>query len=70
MLREEFMKYAMNETATITSRRIMNMVERAWVEGKKNAEVEIDDDGDRTNHEYIFNFCPNCGSHIKRCKHG
>lgn len=25
--------------------------------------VEIDeDDGERTNHEYVFRFCPNCGA--------
>ena len=25
--------------------------------------VEIDeDDGERTNHEYVFQFCPNCGA--------
>ena len=28
--------------------------------------VEIDeDDGERTNHEYVFCFCPNCGTPMK-----
>ena len=28
--------------------------------------VEIDeDDGERTNHEYVFRFCPNCGAKME-----
>ena len=33
--------------------------------------VEIDeDDGERTNYEYVFRFCPNCGVKLKGVRNG
>lgn len=43
MTRDEFMKVAQNEIDQIFlsgKNRMMNLVERAWAEGKKNAEVD------------------------------
>ena len=43
MTREEFMAYAESEVDEIVGRqknRIMNVVSRAWAEGKKAAEIE------------------------------
>lgn len=42
MTREEFMKHAEQEIAQVLNKeknRIMNIVEQAWAEGKRNAEV-------------------------------
>lgn len=43
MTREEYMSYAKSEidsALTTTKNRLMNVVERAWAEGKKNAETD------------------------------
>ena len=43
MNREEFMKKArieINEILNGQTNRLMNLVERAWAEGKRNAEVD------------------------------
>ena len=43
MTRDEFMAYAEAETDDVVGRqknRIMNVVRRAWAEGKKAAEIE------------------------------
>jgi len=43
MTREEFMKHAEGEiNCVLTARRnrMMNLVEQAWAEGKRNAEIE------------------------------
>lgn len=43
MTRDEFMDYAKLEIDIVMSRernRLMNVVERAWAEGKRNAEID------------------------------
>lgn len=76
MKREEFMKYAEREidnTFRGQRNRMMNLVEQAWAEGKRNAEIDgvtsivkgvldklSEEDKDETATHYHWN-CARCG---------